>query len=85
MLRKHGDTVMIDATHNGAKGLNGSKAYLYTLVVKNRMSNRGTLVSFMITESASQYVQFHVIRVQRLYIDMHFPRYPVEVFLKKLF
>lgn len=45
---------MMDATHNVAKGLNGSKSYLYTLIVKNKQINRGTLVAFMITESASQ-------------------------------
>jgi archaellin len=53
MLKKHGKTVMMDATHNVAKGLNCSKAYLYTLVLKNKKTNRGTPVAFVITESAS--------------------------------
>lgn len=43
---------MMDATHNVVKGLNGNKAYLYTLLVKNKKINRGTPVAFFMTESA---------------------------------
>ena len=45
---------MMDATHNVTKGLNGNNAFLYTLIVKNKRTNRGTPVAFLMTESAAQ-------------------------------
>jgi hypothetical protein len=45
---------MMDATHHVTKGMDGNKAYLYTLFVKNKKSNRGTPVAFLMTKSAWQ-------------------------------
>jgi hypothetical protein len=45
---------MMDATHNVTKGLSsGNKAYLYTLIVKNKNIDRGTPVAFLMTVSAA--------------------------------
>jgi hypothetical protein len=86
-LRKYSGTVMMDATHNVIKGFRGKSLYLYTLVVKNKTTQRGTPVAFMMSESSSQRVVANDTssQIRSGSDEAARIRYPVALFLSQLF
>lgn len=61
ILRQEGDMVCMDSTHNTCIDGTSKYCYLYTLVVRCRVTGKGKPVCWMITNSESQYpVRFWV-------------------------
>ena len=60
LLHKYSTIVCLDSTHNTCfsvtRGGRQEKTFLYTLIVKNRMTGKGAPAAFLLTPSEAQYV-----------------------------
>ena len=58
LLAKYNRIACLDSTHNSCYSASGrdEKAFLYTVMLKDRETGKGAPAAFMITPSESQYV-----------------------------
>ena len=56
LLAKYSETVCLDSTHNTCKGPSSEKMFLSTILARDRVTGRGVLLAWLITNHESQYV-----------------------------
>ncbi|KZV78403.1 hypothetical protein EXIGLDRAFT_783879 [Exidia glandulosa HHB12029] len=62
MIKKYGDTVCLDSTHNTCVTEDGGKIFLYTLVARDRTTGKGTPLAFMVTDRETHHPLVRFLR-----------------------